>query len=329
MYLPYESTVQPGLTLYADFLPAAQPRRLLVSTHGWHGQVKKAHSDNVATGAADADWFQIAVEMRGRGDSGGKPDCNGWELQDVVDAVHHARRAFADRILDPHLVTLTGGSGGGGNVMGLVGKFPDFFCRARAECGIGNYGLWYRNDHVGEFRDELDVWMGVTPEQDPEAYASRSGATTAGNLCTPLLIFHGDSDRRVPVEQSRVFVDAARRAGRGPLVAYYELKGVGHPGHYGGITPGQEEFRKKTGEAFLKVDSGPVAAPPKGVWTVGGYLRTRQFEVELESVNRVAELHVDLERNTFRMFALRPCAARLCVPRADGRREWRDIQAQV
>ena len=325
MYQAYPSSAQEKLTLYADFAVPAEPRPLLVTMHGWHGQVKRAHSDNVPAGAEDGDWFKIAVEMRGRGDSEGKPDCNGWELQDVVDAVAFARRTYADKIVDPHLVTLTGGSGGGGNVMALLGKFPDFFCRAKAECGISDYALWYRNDRVGEFRDEMDVWVGTTPDLDPEAYASRSGVTTAGNLCTPLIIFHGDKDPRVPVEQSRLYVEAARRSGKGYLVAYYELKGVGYPGHYGGATPAQNEFREKTGKEFLRFKPVPVAIPERGIFMIGGFIRTRHFEVELESVNRVAELHYDLKSNNFTLHAIKPCSARLRVRLADGRWENRSL----
>lgn len=327
MYQAYPSRVQKDLTLFADFAVPDQPRRLVVTTHGWHGQIKKAHSDNVPTGVTDQAWFQISVEMRGRGDSQGKPDCNGWELQDVVDAVEFAKQTYADRIADPERVTLIGGSGGGGNVMGLLGKFPDYFCRARAECGIGDYGVWYKNDKVGEFRDEMDVWMGTTPERDPEAYASRSGAVTACNLLTPVIVFHGDRDPRVPVEQARLFVEAARRAGKGHLVEYYELKGVGTPGHYGGITPAQEAFRVKKGEEFLLQDPQVPVMPPKGVFMVGGYIKTRFFEVELENINRVAELHYNLDKNRFALHALTPCAAVLRIPKADGTWESRDLNS--
>jgi pimeloyl-ACP methyl ester carboxylesterase len=325
MYQAYPSSVQEGLVLYADFKVPAEPRPVLVAMHGWHGQIKKAHSDNMAANAKDGDWFTIAVEMRGRGDSGGKPDCNGWELQDVVDAVEFAKRTYADRILEPERITLTGGSGGGGNVMALLGKFPDYFHRAKAECGIGDYGLWYRNDKVGEFRDEMDVWMGTTPELDPEAYASRGGVTTAGNLCTPVILFHGDSDPRVPVEHSRLFVNATRRAGKGHLVSYYELKGVGHPGHYGGSTPAQEEFRLLTGDAFLKSGPLPEPLPGKGYLTVAGYVKTRPFEVTLENINRVAEIHYNLEKDAFTLHALKPCAARLRIRRQDESWETREL----
>jgi dipeptidyl aminopeptidase/acylaminoacyl peptidase len=325
MYQAYPSSVQEELTLYADFQVPAESRPLLVTTHGWHGQIKQAHADNVDSGMAAKDWFVVAVEMRGRGDSGGKPDCNGWELQDVVDAVEFAKREFAGKIREPRLVTLTGCSGGGANVMSLLGKFPDYFCRARAECGISDFALWYQNDRVGEFRDEMDIWMGATPDQDPEAYASRSGRVSAGNLCTPLIIFHGDKDPRCPVEQARLYVDAARRAGKGEWVSYFELKGVGHPGHYGGSTPAQEEFRLTAGEAFLKDRPALVSIPEKGYLVVGGYLKTHDFEVVLENINRVGEIHYDLNTSSFALHALKPCKARLRVRQPDDRWEEREL----
>lgn len=327
MYQAYPSSVDPNLVLYADFQAPPEPRPILVTTHGWHGRVKTTHADNVSVRAAAADWFRIAVEMRGRGDSGGKPDANGWELQDVVDAVTFAKQRYADRIQDPDRIVLSGGSGGGANVFGLLGKFPDFFSRALSECGISDFARWYRNDAVGEFRDELDVWVGVSPDADPEAYASRSGLTTAGNLCTPLIVFHGDRDPRCPVEQSRLYVDAVRRAGKGDRIAYYELKGVGHPGHYGGATPDQLAFRRETGKAFLAVPSERPALPSKGRLTVGGFLKARPFELILDDANRVAEFHYDLDRETFALHALKPLGARLRLRRPDGRWDERRLTA--
>jgi len=317
LYLPYPSTVEPRLTLFARFDVPDEPRPLLLSMHGWHGQIKTEHPDNVNP-ANPSEWFVIRPEMRGRGDSGGRPDCNGWELQDAVDAVLFARQKFADRIRDPELVRLTGGSGGGGNVMAMVGKFPDFFCGAKSECGVSDYALWYRNDQKGEFRDEMDVWIGTTPAQDPEAYASRSGISLAENLCTPILLFHGELDERVPAEQSRLFVEAVRRAEKGHLLSYYEFKGVGRPGHYSGMTSAQEEFRLKTGTEFLRAANRIVSIPEKGRFMVGGYLKTRRFEIVLESLNRLAEIEYDLSRSFFRLHALTPLKAVLKLPEKDG-----------
>lgn len=42
-------------------------------------------------------------------------------------------------------------------------------------CGITDYAVWYEQDEIGEFRDELDIWIGCSPDDDAMAYRSRSG----------------------------------------------------------------------------------------------------------------------------------------------------------
>ena len=62
---------------------------------------------------------------------------------------------------------------------------------------MSDYADWFRNDETGEFRDEMLVWIGCTPEQDEEAYRSRSGLTTVRNMLTPAYIVHGETDIRL------------------------------------------------------------------------------------------------------------------------------------
>ena len=329
MYLEYPSSHDPVIKLFADFLVPPEPRRVLVEMHGWHGQIKTTHTDNILDGPLDpGDWLVVRPEMRGRGDATGKPDCNGWELQDVIDAVECARREFAGSVLDPELITLTGGSGGGGNVLALLGKFPDTFCRARADCGISDYALWYRNDAVGEFRDEMEGagWIGGDPDTRPEAYASRGGITTVANLLTPLILFHGDEDPRVPVEQSRNYVARAREAGKGHLITYHELKGVGHAILKGHITPGQEALRKRAIEAFLGDDPQPIHIPRSARFVVAGYLKTREFEVVLDSVDHVGSVEYDLEQGFYRITAPTAREALLRLRREDGTWKERHVE---
>jgi len=327
MYLEYPSSLDASLRLFADFAIPPEPRRLLVQMHGWHGQVKSHHADNLSASPAP-EWFVIRPEMRGRGDATGKPDCNGWELQDVVDAVEFTRQRFPEHILRPELVALTGGSGGGGNVMALVGKFPDYFCCAVAECGISDYALWYRDDVVGEFRDEMNIWIGGSPDEHPEAYASRSGITTAANLLTPLLLFHGERDARVPAEQSRRFVAEARRHGRGHLVTYHEFPGVGGREHYGQMTAEQREFLARERAAFLHTHARLIHLPPRGQLVVAGYLKTRQLEVILNDISCVATVDYDLERGEVEISAPTAAEATVCLCLADGRRETRLLRLQ-
>jgi len=317
MYLEYPSSQDPSVRLFADFAAPPEPRPILVQMHGWHGQVKPAHPDDVGQ-PADTGWFNVRPEMRGRGDATGAPDCNGWEIQDAVDAVAFEKERFADKVAEPDLITLSGGSGGGGNVFAMLGRFPDFFCRALLQCGISDYALWYRNDEEGEFRDEMDVWIGADPDAAPEAYAARSGLTTVGNLLTPLIIFHGETDIRVPSEHARRFVAAAEAAGKGNLVTYHELPGVGTRNHFGNITPEQQEFMRAEGRAFLTRDRRPIEIPERGRFVVAGYLKTRRFEIVLDSIDQVALLEYDLDRDAFHLSAPSAKEARLRVRRNDG-----------
>ncbi|MFZ4696074.1 MAG: alpha/beta hydrolase family protein [Verrucomicrobiia bacterium] len=299
-YRRYPSSQDTSLELYARFTVPAEPRPLRVGMHGWHGQVKTPHDDNVREDGP-SDWFWILPEMRGRGDATGVPDANGWELQDVVDAVDFALREYGDRIATPESVFLTGGSGGGGNVLGLVGKFPDRFCAAVCECGISDYGLWFEHDRVGEFRDELEgkAWIGGSPATNPEGYASRGGLTTLPNLLTPLLLVHGDSDLRCPVEQARRYAAKAKPLGKKSLVTYLELAGVGLEGHFGGITPAQVEQQNRLKQDHLARHTEPRRIPSRGRFVVTGYLKTREFEVVLDHIDRVGEVIYDLEKQTY------------------------------
>lgn len=120
-------------------------------------------------------FLAVQVDMRGRAFSTGQPDANGFELYDIYDALIFAKGEYPESIVDPERVYFVGGSGGGGNALGLAGKFPDLFVSITANFGISDYADWYARDAIGEFRDELDPWVGCSPEQDPMAYASRSG----------------------------------------------------------------------------------------------------------------------------------------------------------
>jgi len=289
--------------------------------HGWHGDAKHGgHPDDVKT-VEDAGWFVIEPDMRGRGDSTGKPDANGWELQDAVDAVLFAQREYASSVATPESVYLTGGSGGGGNVLGLLGKFPDFFCTAVCEAGLSDYGLWYEHDAVGEFRDELEGkgWIGGSPATNAEAYASRGGLTTVENLLTPLAMTHGELDTRCPVEQARRYIDKARLLGKSRLIDYFEMKGVAATGgHFGGITAEQEARRRALVDRQLAPPRKPLLVPSCGRMAVAGYLRTKAFTVDFDSADRVGAIDYDLGNNRFKITARSARDAVLRIRRPDG-----------
>lgn len=327
-YREYPSSVDAKLRLFARFECRAPQGVLVVSMHGWHGSVKRAHTDNIPD-PLSKEYFSIMPEMRGRGDSTGTPDCNGWELQDVIDAVEFARTHYRDRIASPEIVLLSGGSGGGGNVFALVGKFPDYFAAARAYSGISDYALWHHFDAKGEFRDEMEgiagkdpqgrpAWIGGSPETNTEGYRSRGGLTTVKNLLTPTLVFHGSEDVRVPAQHARLWVGAAHGQGRGDLVTYHEQVGVGDNRlHQANETKEQQGFRARVSDAFLQAHRTPPVLPQSGSLVVAGYLKTARFEVILDAIDRIGRVDYDLTTGRFEIHANTAQRATLRIRQGD------------
>ncbi len=95
----------------------------------------------------DRGFFAISVAMRGRDGSDGIRDSGGLEIYDIYDAVEHVKDHYEERV-DPGNVHITGYSGGGGNSMSALTKFPDYFTLGSSFVGIADYGYepldsWY------------------------------------------------------------------------------------------------------------------------------------------------------------------------------------------
>lgn len=315
-YRTYPSSVTPGIRLGLNVIKPLRPGYMLVQLHGWHMSMPKPQRREEPV--PDNDYVLVQVDMRGRAFSQGEADCNGLELMDIYDAVQFVRGAYRDWLLDPAVVYLEGGSGGGGNVLAAVNKFPDLFAAASALYGISDYAVWYANDELGEFRDDMDVWIGCTPEQDPERYMARSGLHLAENQRTPLYIAHGDRDDRVPVVQSRLYVERMNRLGRADLVLYDDMEGVGGFGHADNITEEQRarlETNKRLNKERHRV---PVEIERRGSFVVGGYLVMKPFRVWLGHVDRLARVTYDLDSAHFLVQAGAPYPYEIVL--ADGTR---------
>lgn len=298
-FVYYPSSRNPELMLAMKVSKPAKPSYILAGTHGWHMSV----GDFIPLeDEPESEYLKLRIDMRGRAYSDGAPDCNGWELYDVIDAVEYAKKHYSQYIIDPEIVYYEAGSGGGANGLALAGKFPDYFTQITARSGTSDYFLWYENDSVGEFRDEMDIWIGDI--RNREAYDARSGITLVKNLCTPLTIVHSELDERVPVYHARNYVKAAKNCGKGHLVSYMEMKGVGGQAHFEHITPEQ----KAEMEAFCRDNRNKHKIPPQiprqGTMVVGGYLFTKAFSVVLQDIGKVAEITYDLDAGKLEVIGL-------------------------
>lgn len=295
----YESSVTPGFKMAMLVFKPEKPSYIVATTHGWHMSIPKYQP---MEDKPKDEYLRVHVDMRGRAFSDGKQDCNGYELHDIIDAVEYVKKHYTEYILDPEVIYYSGGSGSGGNCYEILNKFPDYFAAASAMFGISDYARWYQDDYIlGEFRDELDVWIGCSPDENPMAYQARSGLHGIKNLLTPLFISHGETDSRVQVCQARLYVDAAQKAGKGDLVSYYELEGVGNRNHMGNATQEQREILDRLALENRVTHKTPVTIPQSGSFCVHGYLVTKKFEVWLDSIDKVADLTYDLSTKTFEL----------------------------
>lgn len=298
-FVHYESSITPGLRLAMRILKPEKPSYILAGTHGWHMSIPDY--EEMELPSENVRYLTLQVEMRGRAFSDGSPDCNGWELYDIIDAVNYARKHYREYILDEEVVYFEAGSGGGGNAYALLGKFPDFFAAATVFYGISDYGMWYENDKIGEFRDEMDIWIGANPEENLMAYQSRSGLYTIENLYTPVFIAHGENDIRVPVEHARRFVERGMELGKGCIIDYLELEGAGIRDHLGNVTKEQKKCMETFSELNRRGNKVPVNIPKQGKMVVAGYLFTKEFSVILDSIDKVAMLEYDIESGLYKI----------------------------
>ncbi|MNI11341.1 Prolyl oligopeptidase family protein [compost metagenome] len=305
----YESSVTPGIRLAINIIKPDQPSFLLVQLHGWHMSMPEPQKREEPL--PDKPYLVVQVDMRGRVFSEGTPDCNGFELIDIYDAIQFVREHYASLLLDPEVVYLEGGSGGGGNVLAAINKFPDLFAAATALYGIADYAEWYACDRNGEFRDDMDIWIGTPPWESMEPYEARSGAHLVQNQLSPLLLAHGTFDARVPVSHSRLYMKAAELAGKAELIHYIEWPGVGGEGHTDRLP--QETLADFIGlrNFHKQFNTIPPLIARKGNFRVGGYLYTKQFVIWLDRVDHTADLTYDLDQQTFMVTAKMPYAYRI------------------
>jgi len=297
----YASSEDPGLELYyACIKTRARPKPICAYLHGWHGNRYHLDRDFASNEAMLDRYFMLTPDMRGRGStgkegwwgtpnpklkgkegyvSGGAPDVSGWEINDIIDAIEHAKATYPEHVLtDP--VYVIGNSGGGGNTMAIVGKFPDYFAAAYADCGMCDYGKWAE---LTSWRGSIEGWVGCKLAEKPDAFRSRGGLTTVKNRLTPIWLSHGDADRSVPIILSKLYVDANARLGR--PVPFKVVEGGRHSAGWGDW------------DAVIKFNdrhpSPPVLAD-RGAFVVAGYLKTRRFQVILPSIDSIAQCEYDL-----------------------------------
>lgn len=272
--------------------------------------------------------FAIAVSKRGRDGSAGRPDAWGTETADIVDALDHCARHYADH-LDPTNVTVRGGSGGGLDAISLLVRYPDRF-----RCVVAFFGYAELIPMIEQaFSPQADALLKADPRTAGSIRAVRRFAYGSGygrpgypdrRLARTLTLaaetnpyaqvhFVWDEDDPLSPMMDRWFEEfraAAERMGSRNVHLHRSRRGdtLRYP-HW--MVPDNDAFDRFYLPAILsRTVPAPVLAPA-GVLTVPGFLKTRRFEIVLgagdDAVARVGyELGVDEGTFHFRRLSSDP-----------------------
>ena len=146
---------------------------------------------------------------------------------DLVDAVEWA---VAEGYADPSRIAIFGGSYGGYATLVGITRTPHLFAAAVDYVGVSNLATFLRALPPA-IRPGLDAnwYRYVGDPEDPAQEAdmlARSPITHADRIVTPLLVFQGANDARVPQAESDAIVGSLRA--RGVEVGYRVYDDEGH-----------------------------------------------------------------------------------------------------
>jgi dipeptidyl aminopeptidase/acylaminoacyl peptidase len=145
----------------------------------------------------------------GYGEAGYRMIKNAWgegDYRDVMAGVDHLVR---QGLADPDRLGVMGGSYGGYMTDWIVTQTRRFKA-ASTMCSISDVADLYYLSDAGDVTRE---YFGL-PWEAPEAYARHSPITYVSQVETPLLIQHGENDRRAPLMQATKFYKALKEQGK-------------------------------------------------------------------------------------------------------------------
>ncbi len=153
---------------------------------------------------------------------------NGWGKLDYQDVMAGVDYALAHYPVDPSRLGVTGYSYGGFLTNWVITQTTRFKA-AVVGAGISNWLSDYGTADIP--RTKESEFSGAPWNQDAgERLRALSPITYAGNVKTPTLFVHGESDMRVPIEEGEQMYTALRKQ-------HVEAKFIRYPGNYHGGWP--------------------------------------------------------------------------------------------
>ncbi|MES2822234.1 MAG: alpha/beta fold hydrolase [Pseudomonadota bacterium] len=205
----------------------------VILPHGGPESYDRMGFDWEAQALANNGYLVIQPQFRGSSGFGAKHTQAGYgewgkKMQDdLSDAV-----AFAVKkgMIDPNRVCIVGSSYGGYAALAGGAFTPDLYKCVVSVAGIGdlkNMLNWDKGEN-GKYSEVLTYMKRqfTNGEADTKAMAAASPERFAENFKAPVLLIHGEADKRVPVSQSKDMNSALKRANKS--VIFIELEDEDH-----------------------------------------------------------------------------------------------------
>jgi pimeloyl-ACP methyl ester carboxylesterase len=268
---------------------------IVVMMHGFNLDID-AITSTIMQRIANEGYFVLAAGMRGRKGATGSEDASGKEIHDIYDAIQYVQTNFPTLVSDK--VTISGYSGGGGNALAAVSKFPDTFNVCVDHFGMSDYGYdgtygWYYTNP--SYQSDIVSFIGNTPAIVPEKYLARAHVNAVKNFASgELYAFHDEGDGSVDVVQSQRLEAVLNGSIAGQF--YYsdseDVERYLHSMDTSAITEPTWLPRANAVPAWEVADSGTIR--------VCGYIITKKFKIYLGNLgDRTADVTYNLALNKF------------------------------
>ncbi len=207
---------------------SARPRGTIFSIHGGpEGQARPEFDPELGFLVAEG-WRVIVPNVRGS-TGYGRTYLHLDDVRRRMDSVRDVRE-IAESLLRSQpsargRLGIMGGSYGGFMVLSAIATYPELWGAAVELFGISNFVSFL--ERTADWRRSLREAEYGSLANDREFLAAISPIHHLDRIRTPLFVFHGRNDPRVPIHEAEQIVEALRAAGRAVESQYFENEGHG------------------------------------------------------------------------------------------------------
>lgn len=221
------------LTLPQDKVSNPGNLPTVIYPHGGPHSYDRVGYDGFAQAMAARGYAVVQPQFRGSTGFGiehwkaGQGEWGRGMQDDLTDAVDYLTRAG---LSDPERVCIVGGSYGGYAALAGAAFTPTVYRCAVSINGVSDLTSMMEHDEEKfEESDWVYDYLTRSIAKDfftPERIAAYSPANFASGIKAPILLIHGEEDKRVPIQQAELMAENLEKAGKS--VEFVRLKETGH-----------------------------------------------------------------------------------------------------